>query len=218
MKAMNKQSNCQKTSEAYLKTSRTKTVGAMAIAGAALLALNLSTDANAAIVTGTEFIMNGEVVNSPTLDGVRLGAFNRQAYWFVGRSFSFSTYDTSAKIILTQPGSNYNIKLLGNGYQISAGRSFNDYGVWKSGLEGQSGYWGVEFKNSDSTYYGWIEASVNDDGDELTLHSWAYEDVAGQAIAAGDTGSPVPVPGSLALLASGAAGIAALRRRKSAEQ
>ncbi|BBO86555.1 hypothetical protein DSCO28_71210 [Desulfosarcina ovata subsp. sediminis] len=37
--------------------------------------------------------------------------------------------------------------------------------------------------------------SFNAAATEATLHRWAYEDVAGQPIAAGDTGAPVPIPG-----------------------
>ncbi|BBO86543.1 hypothetical protein DSCO28_71090 [Desulfosarcina ovata subsp. sediminis] len=215
---MKKKSNCRKTSEAYVKTRRNKAFGAMATAGAALLALNLSTDANAAIVSGTDFWVGdwgpGTFVNSPTIGaGGSLGAFNDRVNWGIGSYFGWKD-GKPANIILTASGPCNNLKLLSSGYLISAGRSFNDYGYW-TGLGGQSGYIGVEF-GVNNKYYGWIEVSINAAGDTLTLHSWAYEDEAGKAIAAGDTGSPVPIPGSLALLASGAAGLAALRRRKAA--
>jgi hypothetical protein len=52
-------------------------------------------------------------------------------------------------------------------------------------------------------------------GDKITVIDWAYEN-SGAAIHAGATGSPVgvPEPSALALLAAGAAGIGAFRRRK----
>ncbi|BBO86547.1 hypothetical protein DSCO28_71130 [Desulfosarcina ovata subsp. sediminis] len=215
---MKKKSNCQKTSEAYVKTNRNKAFGAMATAGAALLALNLSTDANAAIVSGTNFTVNGNPLTNPTLASSvrdRLVAFNGKASWSVGDRFS--QYLGDPQMILTASiyaGGSWNVKILDSGYKISAGRYFAGYPYWTSNC-GESGYMGIKFKISGSWHYGWIEASINAAGDEITLYSWAYEDVAGQPIDAGDTGSPVPIPGSLALLASGAAGLAALRRRKS---
>jgi len=210
-----KKLSCEKTSQAYVKTRRNRTFGAMATAGAALLALNLSTDANAAIVTGTNFLVDSSAVNSPTLTTtVMLAAFDGKASWYVSHEFSW--WDGWGRIIKTGDA----IKVLSSGYLISAGRVFADLGEW-TGLGGQSGYMGIKFDfapqgQSAEFHYGWIDFSVNEAGNELTLNSWAYEDVEGKAIAAGDTGSPVPVPGSLALLASGATGLAALRRRKSA--
>ena len=78
---------------------------------------------------------------------------------------------------------------------------------------GQSGkYLGVEFQIAGQTHYGWVQIDVNDEANEATINGYAYEDVAGAAIHAGT----VPEPGSLAMLAIGAAGIAARRRRKAA--
>lgn len=50
---------------------------------------------------------------------------------------------------------------------------------------------------------------MNDDV-TFTLYSFAYEDVAGQGIAAG----AVPEPSTLALLLAGAAGVGAMMRRR----
>jgi hypothetical protein len=65
--------------------------------------------------------------------------------------------------------------------------------------------------------YGWLEVTWNGT-DEWEIHAGAYEDVAGVAILAGDTGGPaaVPEPGTwaaAALLAGGAA-FARWRRRR----
>lgn len=50
--------------------------------------------------------------------------------------------------------------------------------------------------------------------DKVTAIDWAYED-SGATIAAGATGATgVPAPASLALLAAGAVGVGAFRRRK----
>lgn len=69
-------------------------------------------------------------------------------------------------------------------------------------------YLGFRFDRDGSIYYGWAEVNITEI--ELTITRWAYENEAGVAIRAG----AIPEPGSLALLAGGAAGLMTLRRRK----
>ncbi len=105
----------------------------------------------------------------------------------------------------------------------SSGTSYR--GTWAKGVPA---FAGVSFKLGGNSYLGWIRLSWNDllgtggtpgaDGfpDQLTLVDYAWNDTPGGAINAGD-GIPteqVPVPAPLALLAIGAAGIAATRRRR----
>lgn len=84
----------------------------------------------------------------------------------------------------------------------------------------RSGYLGMRFPDKDSHVpnYGWLHFQIDatDKGwfKDLTLVDWAYESVPGKAILVGDKGHPVPEPSGLALMALGAAGIAALRRRR----
>ena len=70
------------------------------------------------------------------------------------------------------------------------------------------------------THYGWISYSIAysaPDGYDFTVHSWAYNDVAGEGIIAGQTtasgSSAVPGLGGLAALAIGAAGVRSRRQR-----
>lgn len=95
-------------------------------------------------------------------------------------------------------------------------------------VSGASGFVGVQFGNGD---YGWIRLRLDDtdlnqpfsdplqDGsgfpDMVTLVDWAWED-SGAPIHVGDVGDTTSVsePSSLALLAAGAMGLAAFRRRK----
>lgn len=88
---------------------------------------------------------------------------------------------------------------------------------------GASGFVGLRFVIGPNSYYGWANITVNEDL-TTTLHSFAYEACADQSIEAGASQggavcgdvSDVPEPHSAALLALGAAGIAAYRRKRKA--
>lgn len=73
--------------------------------------------------------------------------------------------------------------------------------------------------SSASLYYGWIDYTLTRDNDEytLTVNSWAYNDVAGEGIIAGQNtaagSNAVPGLGGLAALAVGAAGVRSRRQR-----
>jgi MYXO-CTERM domain-containing protein len=120
--------------------------------------------------------------------------------------------------------------LLVSGDAIGASRQFGSAGL----LATQSGagnwlgtdirgYLGLKFKldpQSAQTYYGWADITVDypSSGDfSITLHSFAYNDVDGQKILAGQTAVPEPdtvLP--MGLLVLGAAGLSRYRRRKCA--
>jgi hypothetical protein len=93
-----------------------------------------------------------------------------------------------------------------------AAKSFS-YGTWPNG---GVGYAGFKLHNGD---FGWLKlgwSGANNFPDTINLYGWAVQ-TDRTAILAGDTGvSSTPEPGTfgLALLAAGAAGVLALRRRK----
>ncbi len=96
-----------------------------------------------------------------------------------------------------------------------SGSSFGSF------LAGQPGYVGFALDmGSGNIDYGWLKLEVtNSSGVPQILEALGYgiETTANTAIKAGDTGpGPVPEPGTMALgvLAAGAAGVVALRRRR----
>jgi MYXO-CTERM domain-containing protein len=83
-----------------------------------------------------------------------------------------------------------------------------------------TGFAGIRFTEGGQPHYGWIRLKFSEQAgfpDSITAIDWAYNDVAGAPIRAGQTSS-VPEPGgkALALLAAGSVGLLAWRRRKHA--
>ena len=118
-----------------------------------------------------------------------------------------------------------NLKNFGYGATISAGKatSWPNQGffthaaasTWRGNLSnGSTGYVGIRF-NSGGTKYGWIHIdSIAADLSSYHVAAYGYQD-DGTASYAGEP-EPVPEPSTiaLALLASGAAGVMASRRKK----
>jgi hypothetical protein len=84
-------------------------------------------------------------------------------------------------------------------------------GNWSETSPDNTGYLGLQFEIAGDDHYGWAEITLNDDG-TIELARFAYNDVAGESITAGQ----VPEPSSAALLILGAAGALTRRQRKAA--
>ena len=98
-----------------------------------------------------------------------------------------------------------------------SGPYYNTYGSWPD--SGTPYYLGVSFTRGGQTYYGWAEVAtyVTTGSAEVVLYGYAFNDVAGASILAGEMTNPVPEPKpTMALLALGAVGVMALRRRRNA--
>ena len=199
--------------EALTNSALTASTGALATGGTALMALSMTTDAQAAIVYGTNFELNANSVSPAVLTNSYnqdvFVAFDGQVSWSMNSGFSHQM--GTGKLV----GSGFeDFSMLASVYPIGPAASFHNNNYW-IGLSGQSGYIGVEFTVGAGTHYGWMEASVDGAGQfsissrQLTISSWAYEDVPGVSIPAG----AIPEPGSLSLLALGAAGLIMRRRR-----
>jgi hypothetical protein len=101
------------------------------------------------------------------------------------------------------------------------GASTTSRGTWPKSAKG---FAGVKFQTGGQTHFGWIRLEWQDTNNvpinfpnKLTAIDWAYNDVAGAPIFAGE-GLPQAVPEpstmALALLAAGSAGVLAWRRRR----
>lgn len=104
---------------------------------------------------------------------------------------------------------------------VQVNRTFDNVGQFQ---DGAPGFVGLELTIASNVYYGWMKLSVASAASPtgMTAIEWAYNDVAGQSISAGDVGSgggggnevPEPATAGLALLAAGSAGVLAWRRRR----
>ncbi len=70
-------------------------------------------------------------------------------------------------------------------------------------------YVGLSFPIAGARHFGWIRVDIDNSAGTFLIKDWAYEDVPEVGIPAG----AIPEPGTLGLLAAGACGLAAMRRR-----
>jgi hypothetical protein len=115
-----------------------------------------------------------------------------------------------------QPG--YRFGTDGTSFDLQRAGSFDGLQGFADGVTGYSGF---VFLIGGSSHYGWVEwthtLATGPGGGLLEVHNWAFEDTPLTPIHIADTGAAaVPEPGSLALLAAGAGGLLAWRRRRSA--
>ena len=88
--------------------------------------------------------------------------------------------------------------------------------MYYGAFRGSPGYIGVRFDKNVRLTYGWIAFVASEDVTSAVITDWAFESV-GDSAHAGDRGEGVvPEPSGLALLAAGAAGLAALRKKRAA--
>lgn len=107
------------------------------------------------------------------------------------------------------PSSTWNTNIWG--YLNKSGWTSSATHPWSTGADNTEGFIGFFYAQGADRNYGWAQFTYNDGPSQsLTLTSFAYETTPNTAI----TIQPVPEPTTLGLMVSGAAGIAALRRRR----
>lgn len=73
-------------------------------------------------------------------------------------------------------------------------------------------YIGLSFPSGPNLFYGWIRVAVDQAAGTFQVKDWAYNNVSGAGIRAGQ----IPEPTTLGMLAAGSVGLLAMRRRKQA--
>ena len=116
---------------------------------------------------------------------------------------------------------------IASGFSGSSGSIFNSMTFISGGMAsnnsflplGESLLVGIASQAGSGAYYGWVNYTLSMERGEYTffINSWAYNDVAGQGIIAGQNtavgSTAVPGLGGLAALAIGAAGVRSRRQR-----
>lgn len=107
------------------------------------------------------------------------------------------------------PSSTWNTNIWG--YLNKSGWTYSATQPWATGTDNTEGFIGFYYRQGSDRNYGWAQFTYgNGPSQSLTLTSFGYETTPNTAI----TIQPVPEPTTLGLMVSGAAGIAALRRRR----
>jgi hypothetical protein len=142
-------------------------------------------------------------------------------FQFLGQNLSISRFGTNQRISAAAGSFQYghfHLKTRSAGSSTIAGKISGSSGQWASGVTGFAGFrfQTNSYSSTARINYGWLELkmnmSVDNYPDSVTLLAGAYD----------DSGSPITTPGAtpepgtagLLLLAMGAAGVTALRRRK----
>lgn len=165
-------------------------------------------------VVNVLFDIDGDSVDDYSLD--LLGGTDAYAYWtsLGGNQVVTVLFDVDALTggVVVGPGQYY-----GSDSKLAKAKaSGTTGGHWPNNLLDPR-FVGLQFLIGGQTHYGWARVGVDVDGTagvaQGVVYDWAYDDTAGAAITTPGTAS-VPEPSSLALFALGAAGVAALKRRR----
>ncbi|MBN2562273.1 MAG: PEP-CTERM sorting domain-containing protein [Phycisphaerae bacterium] len=146
---------------------------------------------------------------------LRLGAGSAIAagtQWFAGNGLLARRQQSSGSFPMMVPTYHYMTTVMYSSWR--SGTMWTPFSnTWDFGsFHGQRGYVGFRFDIAGgSTHYAWIDFEGAADASSGTIRGWAYESAADTGIEAG----AIPEPGSLALLALGAAGVLAMRKGRS---
>ncbi len=203
------------------KTSGRRRVAYSIAAGAAVA--GVSTDASAAIVysgpknisIGSGFSqaidINGDAQNDVTFKNYIFGGGPYQGgtvNFAPGKFVGFSS--GNAYITALTAGAPISSSTLGSSFFGSMAYGANNPNAQFNNATDK--YVGLSFPAGPNTYYGWVRVDVTNATNHFLIKDWAYESVPGAGILAG----AIPEPGTLGLMAAGALGVTALRRKRRA--
>jgi hypothetical protein len=202
-----------------------KKYAAYALAGAALVGASnadasvvyVDNGAEGVISSDTNYDINGDTVIDYavrfTVDlpvGVRIDSldYSQVAYDQVtGYAVALNAGDVVNGVERQYAGSNSSHTLIKTGFSTNEGN-------WPNNLN-DAKFVGLKFNVGADTHYGWFRVGAEMSGPSARVYDWAYESTPDTAITAGAGAPEVPEPSTFALLALGAAGITALKRRRS---
>jgi hypothetical protein len=187
-----------------------KTTGVLA--GVALVPCLSASMAQGAVIAGTGFGAQSTVGTGPTSQVVDLFGGKASLSVYVNGSVPYLWLE-SAGLNTGIFVSGSNLRQFANGSLI--GGLSTDTRTGGDFARDATTYFGVIFTDDlDDDHIGWVEVEVdmNDSDSYIKFIAWGYETDADTPISAG----AIPEPSSLALLACGAAGLVAKRRKKKA--
>ena len=170
-----------------------------------------SIDVNGDLTNDLQFIHRGIVFSQPYgpygvasvagVSGGKIAAFTANGYPYA--------YNLAKGNPTVSSGRNF----LGTGGTMAFTAGFTS----SQFLDAGEGFVGFSFDAGQGTQYGWLAVQMTGQPhNAFTILDWAYAD-PGEAITAGE-GRPVPEPGSLGLLATGALGLLLWRRSRRGKQ
>ena len=205
------ESSSDRSAASTIKRRAAYSLAAMAAAG--------STEA-AVIYSGTQNISIAQF-NSLNLDinGDATGDLLLKNYVFGGGNYQGATVNfIPGKMVTFTSGIAY-VSALNAGFTVDTSALGNFTGSMAYGAANPNAQFnsasgkfiGLQFPTGANNYNAWVRVDVNNTAGSFNVVDWAYENVPGVGIVTGVVPEPVS---SLGLLAAGAAGVAALRRRR----
>jgi len=155
------------------------------------------------------------------IDGDTQGDLLLKNYVFGGGNYQGATVNFGpGKIVTFNPGSFNYVTALNAGFTVETSALGNFTGSMAYGAanpnaqfnNASGAFIGLQFPSGANNYNAWVRVNVDNAAGSFTVVDWAYNSVSGEPIVTG----VVPEPSTLGLLAAGAAGLAALRRRRAA--
>jgi len=196
---------------------------------AASSAFVFSATADAAVIysgvqnvgVNTPVDINGDGINDIAMS-INATATSNYAYMLTPNEAAFIRHPGGNLVRKLNSGSSIgasaNLVFIDGTFRAASTGGFSK-GDWTTSTN--TGFAGINIKDNGLDIFAWLRFSVTNNAAGLpiniTLIDWAFEDT-GASIIAGATTSPVPLPGSLGLLAMGVSGLAALRRRRPAKK